>query len=183
VIKADPVDYVNRYGSTLIHSRNLPQFVNEIPHPGYTLASDDDHAPEHIDLEEHALGNYRHSYKESVKSEFSTSELINNTRRRESFKSELKSTVKEDCYQVKANDGRQLCQRQIFIEKSSERVSATRLSDSGNLADLDMKACVPDPMSRIMRELDCRNRELDQRLRDYRQCARDVNSVRRQFCF
>lgn len=40
VVTADPNDYVRRYGDSLIHSKSLPDFVHEIPHPGYELASD-----------------------------------------------------------------------------------------------------------------------------------------------
>lgn len=40
VIKADPVDYYNKYGQTLTHSSELPQFVIDIKPPeGISLAA------------------------------------------------------------------------------------------------------------------------------------------------
>ncbi len=41
VVRANPSDYVDRYGDSLIESRNLPDFVQDIEAPdGLVLAAD-----------------------------------------------------------------------------------------------------------------------------------------------
>lgn len=74
VIKANPVEYVNRYGESLTRSSQLPQFVREIANPrGLVLAADlaaeeqqeshelygDVHALALVDLEREGIGEYR----------------------------------------------------------------------------------------------------------------------------
>lgn len=71
IIRANPVEYVQRYGSTLKTSRELPDFVLDIKPPaGVVLAADyqynqvhelegDLHALRLIDLEREGLGEYR----------------------------------------------------------------------------------------------------------------------------
>lgn len=73
VIKANPVEYINRYGDSLTKSSQLPHFVREIKNPrGLVLAADmaeeqqkphelygDLHALAMVDLEREGLGEYR----------------------------------------------------------------------------------------------------------------------------
>ena len=71
VIRANPVEYVQRYGATLKSARELPSFVLEIKPPaGVTLAADyqyntvyelegDVQALKLVDLEREGLGEYR----------------------------------------------------------------------------------------------------------------------------
>lgn len=73
VIKANPVEYINRYGDSLTISSQLPHFVREIKNPrGLVLAADlqENHNKSHelygdvqalglVDLEREGLGEYR----------------------------------------------------------------------------------------------------------------------------
>ena len=76
VIRADPVEYVRRYGDVLKLAKDLPSFVNNIETPhGLVLAADqhhhfsqhsnvhelegDLHALGLVDLEKEGLGEYR----------------------------------------------------------------------------------------------------------------------------
>jgi hypothetical protein len=72
VVRANPLEYVERYGSTLKTSRDLPEFVYDIKAPeGISLASDhhhhrachelegDIHALKLIDLDREGLGEYK----------------------------------------------------------------------------------------------------------------------------
>jgi len=71
VVKANPVEYVERYGPTLKTSRDLPAFVYDIKTPeGISLASDhhqrahhelegDIHALKLVDLDHEGLGEYK----------------------------------------------------------------------------------------------------------------------------
>jgi len=72
VIRANPIEYAQRYGSTMKHHRELPRFVLDIPaSEGFVLAADhsnqrahhelegDVHALKLIDLEREGLGEYR----------------------------------------------------------------------------------------------------------------------------
>jgi hypothetical protein len=72
IVKANPADYVARYGSSLRQSHNLPEFVFDIKTPdGLVLAADykcmpihelegDLHALKLVNLEREGLGEYRH---------------------------------------------------------------------------------------------------------------------------
>jgi hypothetical protein len=51
VIKANPDEYVSRYGSTLINSNNLPKFVHDIKPPKGILLAHDCKRNEHPELE------------------------------------------------------------------------------------------------------------------------------------
>ena len=71
VIRANPAEYVARYGPVLKTARDMPQFVHDIrPPPGLILAAEQPHNPVHelvgdvhalkyIDLEREGLGQYR----------------------------------------------------------------------------------------------------------------------------
>jgi hypothetical protein len=71
VIRANPIEYAQRYGAHMKLSRELPQFVLDIPtSEGFVLAADykqtahhelegDVHALKLIDLEREGLGEYR----------------------------------------------------------------------------------------------------------------------------
>lgn len=71
VIKANPIEYINRYGDSLTRSSQLPHFVREIKNPrGLVLAADEEpksahelygdvHALSLVDLEREGLSEYR----------------------------------------------------------------------------------------------------------------------------
>jgi Ca2+-binding EF-hand superfamily protein len=70
IIRANPVDYVQRYGDSLIYSNDLPNFIKEIKTPdGLTLAADSENhiyelegdveALSLIDLDKEGLGHYK----------------------------------------------------------------------------------------------------------------------------
>ena len=95
VVKANPADYVQRYGSVLKLTRDLPEFVLDIKHPeGLVLAADykssaihelegDLHALKLINLEREGLGDYAHYFSDSKRNQspvasmkFVSSELL-----------------------------------------------------------------------------------------------------------
>jgi hypothetical protein len=87
VVRANPVEYVQRYGQSLTVSNDLPQFVVDIDTPnGLVLAADfkfkgpyelegDIEALKLIDLEKEGLGEYK-SYLSKLGSKLSRSSLI-----------------------------------------------------------------------------------------------------------
>jgi len=96
IVKANPADYVARYGSSLRQSNNLPEFVIDIKTPdGLVLAADykyvsnvlegDLHALKLINLEREGLGEYKHYLSpELIKTSFSSAEQQQQQRHSES---------------------------------------------------------------------------------------------------
>jgi hypothetical protein len=84
IVRADPIDYVHKYGSSLRPSHELPTFAKQIKPPkGIVLAADkkippkvklegDIHALELIDLDKHDLAEYR-DYLNTFKNQKNTS--------------------------------------------------------------------------------------------------------------
>lgn len=79
VVRANPVEYVQKYGSSLKKPKDLPQFVLDIKHPeGIELAANHRYSQIHelegdiealklVDLDREGLGEYKHYLEQFFK--------------------------------------------------------------------------------------------------------------------
>ncbi len=145
VVKANPIEYAERYGQTLKRALELPPFVKEIQPPqGVVLAADSNGNPTHVyelegdvyalnlvDLEREGLLEYRYLLKQVKSSEDSNNN--NNNNNAVSLRNNSVNQVLNDLIRLFSSEQQQKQQQQQQPERTDSNNSQKSNDDNKKL--------------------------------------------------